>query len=91
MNDLMAGGVYDYAYEHHIAIGRELSVAGYDNMQISQFMYPQLTTNELPLEEIGRNSAEILLEILEGEKKNFHETVQLPCKMKLRDSVCRIV
>lgn len=90
MNDLMAGGVYDYAYEHHIAIGEDISVAGYDNMEISRFMYPKLTTNELPLEEIGRSAANKLLEMLEDEKKSSRETVQLPCKMKIRDSVCRI-
>lgn len=91
MNDLMAGGVYDYAYEHNIVIGKDISVAGYDNMQISQFMYPKLTTNDLPLEEIGRSAAENLLGMLEGETKCSRNPVYIPCKMKIRDSVGRML
>lgn len=91
MNDIMAGGAYDYAYEHNIAIGKELSVAGYDNRELSRFMYPQLTTNELPLEEIGRSAAGTLLEMLEGEADCSREPMRLPCRMMLRNSVCRLV
>lgn len=90
MNDLMAGGVYDYAHGQNIVIGRELSVAGYGDMEIAQFMYPQLTTMRLPLEEMGRSAAAALLKMLEGETENLREPMRLPCEMRLRDSVCRI-
>lgn len=90
MNDAMAGGVYDYAHEHNIVIGKELSVAGYGDMEISQYMYPKLTTNGLPLGEIGRNAAETLVNRLEGEDGFSGEPLRLPCKMMIRDSVCDV-
>lgn len=90
MNDAMAGGVYDYAHEHNIIIGKDISVAGYDNDEISQYMYPKLTTNELPLGEIGRKAAELLVNMLEGKPDPSKEPVGVPCRMMIRDSVCAV-
>lgn len=91
MNDLMAAGVYDYTYEHGLVIGKDISVAGYDNMQIADYMYPKLTTNELPLKGIGRRAAEILIQMLGGESEDSYEPIKLPCTMKIRDSVRDII
>ena len=60
-NDLMAAGVYDYLYEKNLVPGKDISVAGYDNRTMSQFLKPALTTVEIPLYDIGRKSAELLL------------------------------
>lgn len=90
MNDLMAGGVYDYVHEHGLIIGKDISIAGYDNREISDFMYPKLTTNELPLEGIGRSAAEILMSMLGGGEAGFREPIKLSCKMRIRDSVSSV-
>lgn len=74
MNDQMAGGVYDYFYEHGIAVGRDVSVAGYDNMSESSYLHPRLTTNELPLREIGRQAAKRIIGMVEGEEERPGET-----------------
>lgn len=71
MNDQMAGGVYDYFYEHGIAVGRDVSVAGYDNMSESSYLHPRLTTNELPLSEIGRQAAERVIGMVEREAEGM--------------------
>ncbi len=60
-NDLMAAGVYDYLYEKGLVPGKDISVAGYDNRTISKYLKPALTTVEIPLNDIGRKSAELLL------------------------------
>ena len=88
MNDLMAGGAYDYAREKGIGIGKELSILGYDNRQVAEYLYPGLTTNELPLKTIGFQSAEMLIDILEG-RRDISDTkpVKVPCKLIVRDSV----
>lgn len=90
MNDAMAGGVYDYVRERNMVIGKDVSVAGHGNMEISQYMYPKLTTDELPLGEIGRKAAEMLVNKLEGEADFPREPVRLPCKIMIRDSVCTV-
>ncbi|MCQ2540446.1 MAG: LacI family transcriptional regulator [Acetatifactor sp.] len=88
MNDLMAGGAYEFAHKNGIEIGRDLSIAGYDNRQISEFMYPRLTTNALPLREIGAISAQTMLTMLaDGRDAVNTEPVPVPCTLMIRDSV----
>lgn len=91
MNDQMAGGLYDYCREHNIEIGRDISVAGYDNLQISEYMYPKLTTNELPLRQIGVRTAEMLLQMLEQGQETIPAGItRISGEMQIRDSVISI-
>ena len=94
ISDLMTGGIYDYLYEMNISIGKDISVAGFDNESISAFFRPQLTTTELPLRLIGKTSAELLLQKLEGSEDiqlpDKPEVIKIPCEMRIRDSVRKI-
>ena len=47
MNDLMAGGVYDRMEERGMLPGKEVSVTGYDNRELSGYYKPPLTTISL--------------------------------------------
>ena len=94
MADRMAGGVYDYLEEHDIRVGEDISVIGFDNQDIAEYFRPALTTTALPLAEIGRKSAEILLKRLdeewtEPEKEEIVE-IPIPCKFIERKSVRKI-
>ena len=91
MNDLMAGGAYDFAREKGIIIGKDLSIAGYDNRQVAEYFYPGLTTNELPLKEVGIVSANKLISMLEGEDQEVpREPIKVDGTMIVRNSVARI-
>jgi LacI family transcriptional regulator len=94
ISDLMTGGIYDYLYEMNIPIGKDISVAGFDNESISAFFRPQLTTTELPLRLIGKTSADLLLKKLEGSEEievpDRPEVIKIPCEMRIRDSVRKI-
>lgn len=88
-NDLMAAGVYDYLYEKNLVPGKDISVAGYDNRTMSQYLKPPLTTVEIPLYDIGRKSAELLLNQINN-PDNFevqHSFVQ--CGIIERESVSK--
>jgi LacI family transcriptional regulator len=92
ISDHMTGGVYDYLEEKNLSVGKDISVAGFDNESIASFFRPQLTTTELPLREIGKKSAELLLNKLEyanGDLQNgdVPEIIKFPCKMIIRKSV----
>ena len=89
MNDDMAAGAYDYLYEKGLEIGRDVSIIGYDNMELSAYLRPSLTTNEIPLGEIGKKAAEIMLGTLGGADAGESPavTVRMPCAMVERDSV----
>lgn len=92
MNDNMAAGVYDYIYEKNMCVGKDISVIGYDNKEIADYMHPALTTNDLPLKEIGIKAVQTLLSRMEpeqgGEMQN--EMIKIPCRMVERDSVCSV-
>lgn len=91
MNDQMAAGVYDYCFEKDIIVGKDISVAGFDNMDYSKYMYPRITTNSLPLSQIGERSVETMIHMIENpgwkpeNMKNW-----LPCTMTEGKSVADI-
>ena len=53
-NDLMAIGVMRQAYEHQISIPLELSVVGFDDIWLSQFTIPPLTTVQMSQAELAK-------------------------------------
>ncbi|HKM35871.1 MAG TPA: LacI family DNA-binding transcriptional regulator [Lachnospiraceae bacterium] len=89
MNDLMAGGAYDCIIDQKLQVGRDISVVGYDNRMISEYLRPRLTTNEIPFQEIGKKAVEIMLEKLEKgpEDATMPKIIMVPCTMEIRDSV----
>lgn len=92
MNDLMAGGVYDRLDELGVKIPEDISVAGYDNRELSGYYKPPLTTINLPLHDIGYRAAEIMTDMLEKKILPQEEEVvyQMPCKRMIRSSVRKI-
>ena len=79
-NDLMAAGCYDVLLEKNITPGKDISIVGFDNRMVSEYLKPSLTTMEIPLEQIGAETAKMLLE---GNLQNK----LIPCKLILRDSI----
>jgi LacI family transcriptional regulator len=86
-NDLMASGVYGLAAERGLKIGKDISLFGFDNRDISQGYIPALSTVELPLHEIGRVCAEIILNQI-NHRHSGKKRVFLPCAIHERYSVC---
>lgn len=84
-NDEMAVGVYLTALRLGRQLPRDLSVIGFDDVPISQQVFPALTTVDQPITEIGRASVEELLNILEG-RTSGDRHVQIRTRLILRDS-----
>ncbi|WP_242622777.1 substrate-binding domain-containing protein [Lachnoclostridium sp. Marseille-P6806] len=92
ISDQMAGGIYDYADEAGKEIGKDISVGSFDNQEIAQFFRPGLTTTALPLTEIGRESAKILIGRIEWQRQKTgpsgeRKLVEIPCTMVRRSSI----
>ena len=89
MSDAAAGGVYDYMKKHGIRCTEDISIAGFDNQVMADYLDPALTTMELPLSEIGKSAAMRLFDMIEkdaGPDENIEE-IYVPCRMIVRDSV----
>ena len=87
MTDRIAGGVYQYLHEQGMVAGRDLSVVGFDNQILAEYMTPGLTTMALPLQEIGHTAARLLFEQME-EKEGKEKEILIPCSFVERESVC---
>jgi LacI family transcriptional regulator len=58
----MALGAYQALAERGLSVPGDVSVVGYDDREIAQFMRPGLTTVVLPHVEMGTQAAETLIE-----------------------------
>lgn len=59
--DLLGIGCEKQLLNEGIAIPEEISIIGYDNISLGEFIEPDLTTIEQPTREMGRVAAEILI------------------------------
>lgn len=88
MNDLMAGGIYDRLEELGLEVGKDISVVGYDNRELSNYYKPPLTTVNLPLHDIGYRASELMNEMLCGQVLEDDEMVcAVECQELIRKSV----
>jgi len=64
-NDMTAIGVMREAFDRGIAVPQELSVVGFDDVRLAQFMNPPLTTVQMSQTEIARLAFKALLQDVE--------------------------
>ncbi len=87
MSDLMAYGIFQYCYEHHICIPEDLSVIGYDDLNSSDWCYPPLTSIHVPLFNMGVYSINSLMQKVEASSTDVHYTKLFECSLHERASV----
>lgn len=86
-NDMTAMGVMRKCYLEKISIPQELSVVGFDNIRITQYMSPPLTTVEMSQAEIARIAFRALLEDVRRDHPNPKGTEYiLKTNLVLRDT-----
>jgi LacI family transcriptional regulator len=64
-NDKMAVGALWAATERGLRVPDDLSIAGFDDIDVSRATQPMLTTVRQPLEEMGRMAVTLLMRLLE--------------------------
>ena len=61
VNDFMALGVLRELRDQGIRVPEDVSVTGFDNIKLSEFTYPPLTTVQIPRDRIGHLAFEMLV------------------------------
>jgi DNA-binding LacI/PurR family transcriptional regulator len=61
VNDIMAVGALRELRERGLRVPQDISVTGFDNVKLSEFCYPALTTVHIPRESIGHIICERLI------------------------------
>lgn len=87
-NDLMAIGAMKAADELGLRVPQDISIVGFDNIEVASFYSPSLTSIKIPSYELGKQGAEILLESIKNGKTR--ETITLPTELIVRKSVSKL-
>ena len=90
-SDVVAFGVIDAIRKKGMKIPQDIALAGFDNMNLSEYVDPPLTTVNLPGFDIGKNVASLLIDIIEN-NKNKNKKIILETHMVIRKSCgCNLI
>ena len=84
-NDLLALGALRSIRRHGLSCPDDISVIGFNDMPFAEEFSPGLTTIKVPLEEIGTESARLLVDAIQNDKKD-QVVVTLPVSLVTRGS-----
>jgi LacI family transcriptional regulator len=79
-NDKVAVGVMEAAAARGLRVPEDLSVTGFDDIDVSRATTPRLTTVRQPLQEMGRTAVTMLLRQLDGHP---HEALSMELETRL--------
>jgi len=65
-SDQQAFGVYEAARQRGLRVPEDLSVVGFDDLPVTRWASPPLTTVRQPLSEMGRTAAQMLGDLVDG-------------------------
>jgi DNA-binding LacI/PurR family transcriptional regulator len=81
-SDITAMGVYEAARQRHLRVPDDLSVVGFDDLPMSAWVSPPLTTILQPLAEMARMATRAVLGLAEG----FNNRIELSTSLVVRSS-----
>src|ERR1700722_9794012 len=87
-SDMQAMGVYEAARLHHLRIPDDLSVVGFDDLPMSAWVPPPLTTVIQPLAQMAAMATRTVLALLDGKMDTSNNRVELTTSLVVRSSTC---
>jgi LacI family transcriptional regulator len=88
-NDLLAVGCYEALAAQGLRCPDDVSVVGFNNMELTAHLNPSLSTVSMPQYEMGRTAAKLVLDRL-AEPDGASQIVALPTVFVSRASTCRV-
>jgi len=85
-SDLQAYGVYQAARERGLRIPDDLSVVGFDDVPMCEWLMPKLTTVRQPLEEMARQGVRMVLAMAYQEATPSQPKLELATTLVVRES-----
>jgi LacI family transcriptional regulator len=84
-NDVLAAGALSMARRMGLDVPGDVSVTGFDDIELAEIVTPALTTVHVPHREMGRRAARLLVALRNGE--DVDGSVELPATIALRESL----
>lgn len=85
-NDLVAIGLIHALQELDISVPEEVSVAGFDDIEVCRYAPLPLTSIKIPALKKGRAAMDILIRNLESDEKICPKTVRIEPELNVRES-----
>ena len=83
-NDMSALGAMRQIRRHGLRIPEDISVVGFDDLYISEYLAPPLTTVRQPMRQMGRMAMETLLQLFAGVESG--NEIRVPGELIVRES-----
>ncbi|WP_413375566.1 LacI family DNA-binding transcriptional regulator [Alkalihalobacillus sp. 1P02AB] len=84
-SDLLAIAAMRAVVAHKLSVPEDIAFIGIDNIELSKYSNPPLTTIAIPQTELGEMAAKTLIDHIE-KRTVIHVKVQLPNQLVIRDS-----
>jgi DNA-binding LacI/PurR family transcriptional regulator len=84
-NDMAAIGAIRALSDANLRVPEDVSIVGFDDIQLAAYHTPRLTTVRQPLREMGATAARILLQRLQG-FKDYPSEFAIPPELMIRES-----
>jgi LacI family transcriptional regulator len=84
-NDVLAVGAIRRAQQIGLRVPQDVSITGFDDIELARVVTPNLTTVHVPHREMGRKAAMELVSIVE--KRSAGSSIELQTSLILRDSL----
>ena len=84
-NDLLALGAISAAQEMGLTVGHDISVTGFDDILLAEYVNPSLTTIHQPAQQMGGMIAQMLLKVINNESVEPKQIILKP-KLIVRQS-----
>jgi LacI family transcriptional regulator len=84
-NDLMALGAIYAVQDAGLSVPGDLAVVGYDNRDFTRIVRPQITSVSMPVYEMGRLAAELLVRQIRDGRREADE-IKVPGQLYVRES-----
>ncbi|MBQ3486103.1 MAG: LacI family DNA-binding transcriptional regulator [Clostridia bacterium] len=85
MSDTVAIGVIRALKDMGRRVPEDVSIVGFDGIEMGKFFVPRLTTVEQPVDDIARESVQLLMDMLENGEAPRHVVVE--ARLQKRESV----
>lgn len=76
ISDIMSIGAAKAIVENNITVGRDISILGFDGMDIAKFYNPSLSTMSQPKGEIAEYTADLMLKLIKEKCPHEHRVLE---------------
>jgi LacI family transcriptional regulator len=87
-NDVIAAGAINHAKQSGLRVPQDISITGFDDINLATAVDPQLTTVRVPQIDMGKKAARVLLEYVES--KQMPHSIEIETTIIQRGSLAHI-